>query len=427
MATQKPLSSNFAHLQACDEQLVRLGMLAERYLEDDPNTSLIKMRQFGELLAKHVATQMGLYDAEKEESQYELLRRLRDERVLTQELYLLFGEIRRTGNAASHDNVGDQATTLNILKMGWRLGIWFQRSFLKEDFQAGAFAQPSLLVEEKTLETEREQLAKQADKADAKVDELLNQQQAKSERKQTKTFDKYREAAWTASQTVYLDEAQTRQIIDAQLREAGWEADTVNLRYNRGARPECGRNLAIAEYPSASGPADYLLFIGLTPIAVVKAKRKNMDVSAALQQAKCYSRGFALNDEMQSPGGAEDRVSNVKSGRNSESTVTDKLAKANAEIQDRYESLKAFAEALGDDVQVKTLKNYFASIEIHPQNRTIIAFVKADFDQVRLEEGFTRDVRKIGHFGTGDLEITIRSDEDLERAKPLIVKSYEDN
>lgn len=30
------------------------------------------------------------------------------------------------------------------------------------------------------------------------------------------------------------------------------------------------------------------------------------------------------------------------------------------------------------------------------------------------------DGRKIGHFGTGDLEVTIPSDADLERAKPLL-------
>ena len=42
-----------------------------------------------------------------------------------------------------------------------------------------------------------------------------------------------------------------------------------------------------------------------------------------------------------------------------------------------------------------------------------------------LEAGFTRDVRKIGHFGTGDLEITMTSHDDLERAKPLVVSSYE--
>jgi len=127
--------------------------------------------------------------------------------------------------------------------------------------------------------------------------------------------------------------------------------------------------------------------------------------------------------------------SRPKSGNEAESMVMEKLAKASTEIKDRFESLKAFAQALGDDVQVKVLKHYiafkriknFASVEIHPQDRNIIVFVKPDFDQIRLEEGFTRDVRKIGHFGTGDLEITIKSDSDLERAKPLIVKSYEDN
>ncbi len=125
----------------------------------------------------------------------------------------------------------------------------------------------------------------------------------------------------------------------------------------------------------------------------------------------------------------------ARGGRNTESTVTDKLARASADVKDRFESLKAFAQALGDDVQVKTLKHYiafkriknFATVEIHPQDRNIIVFVKADFNNVHLESGFTRDVRNIGHFGTGDLEITIKSDDDLERAKPLIVRSYEEN
>lgn len=36
-----------------------------------------------------------------------------------------------------------------------------------------------------------------------------------------------------------------------------------------------------------------------------------------------------------------------------------------------------------------------------------------------------RDVRKIGHFGTGDLEISIQKMDDFERAKEFIVKSYE--
>ena len=123
------------------------------------------------------------------------------------------------------------------------------------------------------------------------------------------------------------------------------------------------------------------------------------------------------------------------SSRTSESTVTEKLAKASTEVKDRFESLKAFPQALGDDVEIQTLKNYFAfkriknfaSVEVHPQTSKIVVFTKSDFKDVHLEEGFPRDVRNIGHFGTGDLEITIGSDDDLERAKPLIVRSYEKN
>ncbi|HRQ23334.1 MAG TPA: type I restriction-modification system endonuclease [Anaerolineales bacterium] len=303
MKSPNQTSANFSHLQVVDEQLVRLGALAEKYFADDPNTSLIKMRQFGELLAKHVATQMGQYDLEREESQYELLRRLRDEGVLTYETYQLFGEIRRAGNVASHTNQGDQATALNILKMGWQLGVWFQRTFVKADFKAADFVEPSAISETDALLVERGKLAEQVEKATAKVEALLQKQQADAERKRSTTFEKYRRAATAASQFVRLDEAQTRQIIDGQLRAAGWEADTVNLRYNRGTRPERGRNLAIAEFPTSSGPADYVLFIGLMPVAVVEAKRKNVDVSAALVQAKRYSRDIFLTGDMQSPGG----------------------------------------------------------------------------------------------------------------------------
>ena len=51
----KALSANFDFLTEHDPQLVRLGGLAERYFKGDSNTSLIKLRQFGELLAQLTA------------------------------------------------------------------------------------------------------------------------------------------------------------------------------------------------------------------------------------------------------------------------------------------------------------------------------------------------------------------------------------
>lgn len=61
----------------------------------------------------------------------------------------------------------------------------------------------------------------------------------------------------------------------------------------------------------------------------------------------------------------------------------------------------------------------------HERFEAVSHRVKVDPDSVTLEEGFTRDVRNIGHFGTGDLEIVISSLDDLERAKPLLQRSYE--
>lgn len=52
-------------------------------------------------------------------------------------------------------------------------------------------------------------------------------------------------------------------------------------------------------------------------------------------------------------------------------------------------------------------------------------FLKLDPDQVDLEEGFTRDVRNVGHFGTGDLQVTLRDMADFEKAQPLLRRAYE--
>lgn len=103
--------SNFGFLSQHDEQLVRLGMLAERYFPDDPNTTLLKVRQLAELLAQLVATKVGLYTS-PEEGQYELLRRLQDQGILPREIAQLFGEVRRAGNAANHAISGDHRAAL---------------------------------------------------------------------------------------------------------------------------------------------------------------------------------------------------------------------------------------------------------------------------------------------------------------------------
>lgn len=126
-------------------------------------------------------------------------------------------------------------------------------------------------------------------------------------------------------------------------------------------------------------------------------------------------------------------VNGITSARPRSKTVSEYLVQADQELTDWYEALKDYLVNLGDDVQIKTLKNYFAfkriknfaCVEVHTRTRNLLVYVKVDPDSITLEEGFTRDVREIGHFGTGDLEIVISSLDDFEKAKPLLQRSYE--
>lgn len=114
-------------------------------------------------------------------------------------------------------------------------------------------------------------------------------------------------------------------------------------------------------------------------------------------------------------------------------TIATTLTELDAGMVDRFEALRAFVLALGDDVQETTLRFYiaykriknFACIEFRPSSKKILVYLKVDPIGVKLEQGFSRDVSKIGHFGTGDLEITLSTAEDLELAKPFIQQSYE--
>lgn len=114
-------------------------------------------------------------------------------------------------------------------------------------------------------------------------------------------------------------------------------------------------------------------------------------------------------------------------------TVSQLLEQSPPPMKDLYAQVEAFVLALGDDVSKKTTRFYvafrriknFACIEVHPQAEKLLVYVKVDPDSITLESGFTRDVRNIGHFGTGDLEITIRTAEDLARCQFLLVTSYQ--
>ncbi|WSQ40165.1 DUF5655 domain-containing protein [Streptomyces sp. NBC_01224] len=59
-----------------------------------------------------------------------------------------------------------------------------------------------------------------------------------------------------------------------------------------------------------------------------------------------------------------------------------------------------------------------------PQRSKLLVYLKADPRHVDLLPGFTRDVTGLGHHGTGDLEVQLRTPRDVERAQDLFRASY---
>lgn len=116
-------------------------------------------------------------------------------------------------------------------------------------------------------------------------------------------------------------------------------------------------------------------------------------------------------------------------------TVSEYMQDMGPELAELFADAEIYLLARGDDVTKKVTRFYlayrriknFACLEVRPTLKQLKMFLKLDPDTVDLQEGFSRDVRKIGHFGTGDLELTISSHDDLDRAKPLILRSYEES
>ena len=105
---------------------------------------------------------------------------------------------------------------------------------------------------------------------------------------------------------------------------------------------------------------------------------------------------------------------------------------ASPELKSLFQEVEDFIFSHGDDVQKKELKLYyaysriknFACLEIKPQKKNILVFLKIDFSTIDNPGKNMRDVSQIGHFGTGDTEVSISSNQELEKEKALIEKSY---
>ena len=111
------------------------------------------------------------------------------------------------------------------------------------------------------------------------------------------------------------------------------------------------------------------------------------------------------------------------------------LEKASQTLRDAYDAFKAEAVALDDEVIFNERKLYFAfrrvknfaCVEVRPSVGTLLVYLNLDPATVEFEEGFTRDVSSIGHWGTGDVEAVLREPADIGRVLPLLTRSFENS
>lgn len=305
------LAGNFKFFEQHEKNIADLGHKAEQYLHTDPNTCIIKVRQFAEMLAQYIAVQVGVPNWEYY-NQNDLLNQFRHRGVFNEVALSLFHGIRKAGNNAAHSNHGEYEKARHQLLMAWKLAVTFHKAITKDHKFSPEFIEP-LKPKDKNQEIliVQEAAAKyqtRAEEAEQELQELrqkLKVIQGNLESQGTEQVKKAKETlkrVYQESSDIQLDEKATRKLIDEQLRDAGWEVDTENLRFSKGTRPEKNKFKAIAEWPTENGPADYALFCGLKLLAVVEAKKKRTDVKGSLEQSKRYARGLKEEGELELTG-----------------------------------------------------------------------------------------------------------------------------
>ncbi|MCT8137889.1 type I restriction-modification system endonuclease [Anaerobacillus sp. CMMVII] len=287
------MSSNFSFFKGKWDVLANLGEAAERNVYQDPHTTIMKLRLFGETLTKFILALENIKET-YDTRQVDRENTLRREGILESELVELFETIRRKGNRASHEaDYGSTEEAKLLLRLAYRLSVWFMEVYGAWDFEAPEYIEPqeqSIVNVEKLLQEYDEKKKLEEELAEArKQAEQENDNEKKERRKKSKKF----------IQRQQLTEAETRTIIDEKLRSAGWDVDTEILNYHKyGTLPEKKRNLAIAEWKVQGGRVDYALFIGKKLVGFIEAKAEKKNVPGVLEsQTKIYAKNVIQVDD----------------------------------------------------------------------------------------------------------------------------------
>lgn len=282
------MGSNFTFLTSAFPVLEQIGSTAEQYLYTDTNSCLIKLGQLGETVVNLMLQLDNLSPPAFDNTHANRIKLLKKHGLLLRDIDDILHSLRTTRNKAVHSNYDSFEDSKILLEMAHSLAAWFMQTYGDWQYSVTEFVlppKPGKQVDYEAIIKEKETL----------IQELTLEAERLTSNKVVPIEERVRKAT-AAAQQIHLSEEETRYLIDEQLRKVGWEADTVHLRYSKGIRPQKGRNIAIAEWPTNSGVgnrgyADYALFAGLQLVGMVEAKRAVTDIPSVLDyQCKDYAK-----------------------------------------------------------------------------------------------------------------------------------------
>ena len=274
--------SNFQTTEEEYRQYAKLATSAESLIYSDPKSSVAVFGNFAEQLTREIMHLEGFGDWNLK--QIDRINELKYRGDYPPIVTKYLDDIRNIRNLADHDHqfIVSKKQALEVDKKAYIIWNYFLEVYSQDEVkeyktpidQANIFQLQQEQIEQLKKELE------EARKAQKPV-EVSKELQAKRHKISVQFAKKHQ-----------LTEAETRQLIDRQLQQAGWEADSENLNnWKYKTAPQKGHNMAIAEWVLPNGQrADYALFKGLEFYGIVEAKKWDQDIAGQMAQPKEYSR-----------------------------------------------------------------------------------------------------------------------------------------
>lgn len=274
--------SNFQTTEEEYRQYAKLATSAESLIYSDPKSSVAVFGNFAEQLTREIMHLEGFGDWNLK--QIDRINELKYRGDYPPIVTKYLDDIRCIRNLADHDHqfIVSKKQALEVDKKAYIIWNYFLEVYSQDEVkeyktpidQANIFQLQQEQIEQLKKELE------EARKAQKPV-EVSKELQAKRHKISVQFAKKHQ-----------LTEAETRQLIDRQLQQAGWEADSENLNnWKYKTAPQKGHNMAIAEWVLPNGQrADYALFKGLEFYGIVEAKKWDQDIAGQMAQPKEYSR-----------------------------------------------------------------------------------------------------------------------------------------